>query len=63
MAAKLLGVSRQRVYELIRQGVLTWCKLEHTVLVGRGSIDARIRAKEVQVEGGVRSRASGCGRR
>jgi excisionase family DNA binding protein len=41
LAARELGVSRQRVYELIRNGGLAWCKMGLLVLVGRASIDAR----------------------
>jgi len=41
LAARELKVSRQRVYELIRNGGLAWCKMGSLVLVGRASIHAR----------------------
>lgn len=44
VAAKMLKVSRQRVYELIRNGQLSWCKMGCTVLVGRDSVSQRVRA-------------------
>ena len=51
MAARELGVSRQRVYELIRNGGLAWCKMGSLVLVGRASIHARNALKGVKNEG------------
>jgi len=39
MAAGVLGVSRQRVYELIRTGRLGWVKMEKTVMVNAKSVD------------------------
>lgn len=47
-AARMLGVSRQRVYELIRQGGLAWCKMDNTVLVGRSSVEERISRKDLK---------------
>jgi len=41
MAARMLGVSTQRVYELIRVGGLTWMKADKTILVGYDSIVQR----------------------
>jgi excisionase family DNA binding protein len=47
-AAKMLKVSRQRVYELIKDGGLAWCKMDSTVLVSRSSVEARVAWKELR---------------
>jgi ArsR family metal-binding transcriptional regulator len=41
MAAKILEVSTQRIYELISQGKLGWRKLEKTIQVSGLSVYAR----------------------
>jgi excisionase family DNA binding protein len=51
IAARELRVSRQRVYELIKNGGLAWCKMGSLVLVGRASIHARNALKESKHEG------------
>lgn len=45
VAASRLGVSRQRVYELIKTGGLSWCKMGSLVLVGAKSIQMRLLVK------------------
>jgi len=50
VAAKELKVSRQRVYELIKNGGLAWCKMGSLVLVGRASVYARARMMEGKIE-------------
>jgi hypothetical protein len=40
-AGKMLGVSRQRVYQLIDQGVLLSMKVDKTVLVSHKSVVTR----------------------
>jgi len=42
-AAKLLGVSKQRVHELTASGALARVDMDGTVLVGRRSIESRLR--------------------
>jgi hypothetical protein len=44
VARKRLGVTRQRVYQLVRTGVLASCKQEGVTLISVASIDARIRS-------------------
>ena len=39
--AKRLGVSRQRVYELIKLGALGWKKVDGTVLVSAKTVEQR----------------------
>jgi len=41
MAAKILEVSTQRIYELISQGKLGWRKIEKTIQVSGLSVYAR----------------------
>jgi excisionase family DNA binding protein len=41
-AAKSLGVSRQRIYQLTESGLLTWCKIGSVVLISNESINARM---------------------
>jgi excisionase family DNA binding protein len=50
VAAKELKISRQRVYELIRNGGLAWCKMGSLVLVGRASVYARAKLMEGKYE-------------
>jgi hypothetical protein len=45
-AAKLLGVSRQRIYQLIGQSKLGSRKVDCTVLVSAVSIEQRMRSME-----------------
>ena len=49
-ASKILCVSRQRVYELIKLGGLAWCKMDGTVLVGRSSVEARAEQRRLRNE-------------
>ena len=41
-AAKMLRVSRQRVYQLIANGSLVWMKVDASVLVSHRSVEARV---------------------
>lgn len=41
-AASMLGVSRQRVYQLVAKGALTGRSVDGTVLVGQRSVEARV---------------------
>jgi len=43
-AARLLGLSRQRIYQLITSGDLTAIRLDGTVLITASSIAARQRS-------------------
>jgi len=49
-ASKMLGVSRQRIYELIKLGGLAWCKMDGTVLVGRNSVETRMEQRRLKNE-------------
>jgi len=48
MAAVMLGVSRQRVYDLAKRGALGWVKAHGTVLIARRSVEDRMDAKEAR---------------
>ena len=50
-ARKLLGVSRQMVYQLIETGSLVSVKCDHTVLVSQRSVEARIALLRAEGEG------------
>jgi excisionase family DNA binding protein len=50
VAAKMLNVSRQRVYELVRDGQLGWQRLGKTILISKRSIDERIERRKGQYE-------------
>jgi len=41
-AARQLGVSRQRVYRLVYEGVLVACRYPSNVLVSQRSVEARL---------------------
>ena len=45
-AARLLGVSKQRVYSLVKSGHLGWMKMDGFVLVTMATVEARMKAKE-----------------
>lgn len=59
-AKKILGVSRQRVYQLIEEGALTSVKSGGTVLVGRHAVMAR-QALNRQAGGGQDDHNEGLG--
>jgi excisionase family DNA binding protein len=42
VAAKMLKVSRQRVYELVALGEIGWQKLGNTILISKESVRRRI---------------------
>ena len=46
MAARLLGVSRQRVHKLCMEGQLVSRKLHKTVLVSQESVSERVKASQ-----------------
>jgi len=50
VARKMLGVSRQRVYELVNEGQLGWQRLGNTILISKRSIDERIERRKGQGE-------------
>ena len=50
VAKAMLGVSRQRVYELVRDGQLGWQRLGNTILISKRSIDERIERRKGQGE-------------
>ena len=50
VAKQMLGVSRQRVYELVRNGQLGWQRLGNTILITKRSIDERIERRKGQGE-------------
>ena len=41
-AARMLRVSRQRIYQLIANGSLVWMKVNASVLVSHRSVEARV---------------------
>lgn len=44
-AARRLGVSRQRVYQLTREGKISWRKMDGLVLINGTSVEDRVRAR------------------
>lgn len=47
-AAKALGVSKQRVYQLVGEGLLVAVKVDRTWLVSARSVDGRIGQLELE---------------
>lgn len=47
-AAKMLGISRQRVYQLINEGKLAAAVLDGTYFVSRATVETRIIAQRNQ---------------